>query len=112
MPKINRLKPEKIYEKVFKKGKSFKEGFLILKIVSNNLKINRFAFIVSKKVSKKATLRNKVKRRLRELVRTKMPESKKGIDGILIASPGLETKDFQEIKKSLDKLFRKAKLIQ
>ena len=111
LSEINRLKKKKDFEKVFKKGKSFKEDFLILKIISNNLEVSRFGFIVSQKISKRASLRNKIKRRLRESVRLRLLKIKKGIDGVLITSPGLETKDFWEIEKSIDKLFKKAKLI-
>lgn len=108
LPKMYRLKKNKDIDKVFKKGKTIKEDFLILKILKNNLTKNRFSFIVSQKVSKKATLRNKIKRRLSELVRIKFKKIRKNIDVIIIAVPGLETKDFWEIKESLDKLFEKA----
>ena len=111
LPKENRLKKNKDFEKVFKEGKGFKEDLLVLKKVKNNLKSSRFGFVVSKTFFKKATLRNKIKRRLRELVRIKLNEIKKGIDVVIIAKPGLETKDFQEIKEIVNKLFKKAKII-
>jgi len=111
LPKENRLKKNKDFEKVFKEGKGFKEDLLVLKKVKNNLKNSRFGFVVSKTFFKKATLRNKIKRRLRELVRIKLNEIKKGIDVVIIAKPGLETKDFQEIKEIVNKLFKKAKII-
>lgn len=111
LPKANRLKKKKDFEKVFKEGKRFKEDFLFLKIRKNNLKVSRFGFVVSQKISKKATIRNKIKRRLRELVRLKLPKIKTGIDGALIVKEGLENKDFWEIEELMDKLFKKADLI-
>jgi len=111
LPKLNRLKRKRDFERVFKKGKGFKEDFLVLKFVSNNLKKNRFGIIVSQKISKKATLRNKIKRRLRTLLKTILPKIKKGIDVVLVALPGLEKKDFLELKETLNKLFKKAKLL-
>jgi len=110
VPKKNRLQKKTEIVRVFKKGKGFKEDFLILKLVKNNLEKSRFSFIISQKVSKKATTRNKIKRRLSEIVRLKLKKIKKGIDVILIACPGLEEKDFWEIEKSLDKLFLRANL--
>jgi len=110
VPKKNRLQKKTEIVRVFKKGKGFKEDFLILKLVKNNLEKSRFSFIISKKVSKKATTRNKIKRRLSEIVRLKLKKIKKGIDVILIACPGLEEKDFWEIEESLDKLFLRANL--
>lgn len=111
LPKANRLKKKKDIENVFKNGTGFKEDFLILKVVKNNLKNSRFAFIVSQKVSKKATLRNKIRRRLSELVRRRLPTVPLGIDMVLVAVSGLEEKDFWEIEESLNKLFNKAKMI-
>ena len=109
LPKVNRLRKKKDIEGVFKKGKRFKEDFLILKTTKNTLSQTRFGFIVSRRVSKKATLRNKVKRRLREMVGKKAKKLKKGLDILLVACPGLETKDFWEIDEALNKLFEKAK---
>ncbi len=106
----NQLKKEEDIKKVFKKGKVFKEDFLILRLANNSLKNSRFGFIVSKKVSKKASLRNKLKRRLREAVRVKIKKIKTDIDGLLIAAPGLERRNFWEIDNSINKIFLRAKL--
>lgn len=112
LPKANRLKKKKDFEKVLRTGTGLKEDFLILKFVSNNLKKSRFGIIVSLKISKKATIRNRIKRRLRQLIRLKLSEIKKGIDVVLIATPGLETKDFWEIEETINRLFKKAKIIR
>jgi len=110
-PRVNRLKKKSEIERVFKEGKKFKEDFLILKLAKNSLNKVRFAFIVSQKVSKKATIRNKIRRRLKDLAQSKLKKIKKGMDVLLIALPGLETKDFWEIEEIINKLFSKAKLI-
>jgi ribonuclease P protein component len=112
LSKVNRLKKKRDLERVFLGGKRFKEGFLVLKIAKNTLPKTRFGFIVSQKVSKKATLRNKIKRRLREVVSKKEKNFKKGLDILLTARPGLETKDFWEIDESLNRLFKKAKCLK
>lgn len=110
LPKKNRLKKKKDFERIFKKGKGLNGDFLFLKIAKNNLKESRFGFVVSKKVSKKAVVRNKVKRRLREAVKLKLPGVKAGIDGVLITRPGIESKTFAELKETVSELFKKAKL--
>ncbi len=111
LPQVNRLKKEKDFDKVFKKGKSFKNSFLILRILQNNLKESHFGFIVSKKVSKKAILRNKIKRRLRDIIRQNIKNIKKGIDVVLIVLPGLEKNNFLETKEILNTLLKKAGLV-
>ena len=111
LAKINRLRKNKDIQKVFEKGRIFKKDLLILKILSNDLDESRFAFVVSKKFSKKAVDRNKIKRKLREAVCLNLKKIQKGVDIIVIASPGLAVKDFKEIKEILGKLFKKAKII-
>ncbi len=111
LPKNNRLRQKKDIDDVFRKGKGFKEDFLILKTKKNNLDKLRFGFVVSQKVSKKASLRNKIKRRLREIVRKKLKNFKKGTDNLIITAPGAETKDFREIEETINKLFKKANIL-
>ena len=111
LPPKNRLKKKTDFKRIFKEGKGFKEDFLILKTKNNNLNYSRFGFIVGKNFSKKATLRNEIKRKLRELIRIRMPEIKKGMDTVLIVTPGLGNKDFWEIREILNKLLKKARLI-
>ena len=112
LPETNRLKKEKDFEKLFKKGKAYKEDFLSLRVVKNNLKDSRFGFIVSNKFSKKAVVRNNIKRRLRSLIRAKMPDIKKGIDAAIIVIPGLEIDNFWELEEKINKLFEKAGILK
>jgi len=112
LPKANRLKKKKDFEKVFKEGKRFKEDFLFLKIRKNNLKVSRFGFVVGQKISKKAAIRNKIKRKLSELVKLKLPKIKTGIDGVFIVKEGLENKDFWEMKEIIEKIFALGKILK
>jgi len=111
LPKENRLKKKKDFEKLFKEGKSFSEKFLVLKINKNNLNNNRFGFIVSKKISKKAVARNKIKRQLREIVRKEINNYQKGFDVAVIALPGIESKNFEEMSQALERILKKIKIL-
>jgi len=111
LPKLNRLKKKKDFEKVFKLGKGAKLNFIALKLNKNGLKNSRFGFVVSLKVSKKAVVRNKIKRRLRESVKKKIDNIKKGFDIVLVAFPDSKNKDFQEINKTVEKLFKKTGIL-
>jgi ribonuclease P protein component len=108
LPKINRIKKKKDFEIIFKKGASSKNSLLVLKILKNNFSESRFGFIVSQKVSKKATARNKVRRRLAEIISAEFKNIKDGLDIVLISLPGIEKKDFLEMKDALQKLLSKA----
>lgn len=112
LPKVNRLKKKKEFEKVFKKGRFLKEDFLILKAIPNNLKNSRFGFIISSKVSKKAVVRNKIKRWLRNIVLFKLKEDnqmKEMMDVVIIVKPGILIKNFQEVEVVINKIFQKLK---
>lgn len=62
----------------------------------------RTGYTVSKKVSKKAVTRNRIKRRLREAVREVMPEhGHAGHDYIIIARRAAETAEFTELTERL-----------
>ncbi len=98
LPKINRIKKKKDFEAIFKNSKTTRTNFFIFKISKNKLDINRFGFVVSQKVSKRAVVRNKVRRRLAELMKVESEKMKTGIDLIVIALPGIEKKEFSEIK--------------
>lgn len=110
LTKPHRLTKKKEFERVFKKGKGFKEDFLFLRFVQNNAKKSRFAIVVSRKVSKNASTRNKIKRRIRAIIGQKIPKLKKGVDSVLVALPGLGTKDFWEVEATINQLFKKSKL--
>ena len=111
LPKLNRITKKKDFERIFKKSKSFKNNLFILKIMENCLELNRFGFIVSQKVSKKATIRNKVRRRLIESVKSETDKMRPGTDLVFIALHGIEKKEFSDIKKVLHDMLVKAKLI-
>lgn len=111
LPKTNRIKKKKDFELIFKNGTSFKNKLFILRFIKNNSDQNRFGFIVSQKVSKKATVRNKTRRRLTEAVKARRKKIKPGKDFVLIALSGIEKKELSDIREALDDTLVKAKLI-
>ncbi len=96
---------------VFKNGESAKSGFLICKILKNSLPGSRFGFVVSKKISNKATVRNKVKRLLRNSVFSQLGLLKKTVDVVMIVLPGIEKKEFLDIQNMVAGALKKLKVI-
>lgn len=111
LPQNNRLQKKKDIEAVFKKGKSFREESLVLKAAENGLNVSRFGFVVSKKISGKAVERNKIRRKLSEVIRLNSEEIKKGFDILLIAIKKVEVKKIKELESLTGKLFKKADLL-
>lgn len=113
LTKQHRLKKNKDFELVFKRGKTFDGKFLFLKIIKrNNLKVSRFGLVVGTKISKKATIRNKIKRRLRDVIRKRLEDIKSGFDVIIGAKTLVVDKSYQEIKEELEGLLEKAGVLK
>jgi ribonuclease P protein component len=111
LAKKYRLKKRKDFARVYKFGKGIKGNFLFIKKAENNLNVSRFGIVVSKNLAKKATLRNKIKRRIREIIRANLPQLKEGFDVVIIALSGIEKRSFLEIKEEIEKLFSKSSLL-
>lgn len=109
--KQNRLTKKKDFDNVFKKGRSSFDKIIGIKIVQNDFDFCRIGIMVSVKVDKRAVIRNKIKRQIRNITQKFLPDIKNGHDIVIIAQPFIAEKDFSEIEKSINKHFKKLKLI-
>ncbi len=112
LAKQYRLQKDKDLKLVFKNGKAFSAGFLFLKLKKNNLQVSRFGFIVGKRISKKAAIRNKIKRRLREIIRKNLDNIKSEFDIVIWVKPVIADKNYQEIEQDIKELLKKSRLIK
>jgi len=85
---------------------------LVCKTAKNGLKTVRFCFIVSKRISNKAVIRNKLKRQLREAVMAQLARANPGADCVLIAYSGLETKKYGDLAMAVEKLLNKSGVLK
>lgn len=105
------LKKKKDFDEVFQNGKSIASKYLVFYWNPNNKDNNRYGFSISKRIGK-AVVRNKLKRRLKEIIRTDIESNySKGYDIIIIARNPVNSLDFHGIKKDLKKLYRRAGLV-
>lgn len=110
--KKNRIIKEKDFEKIFKKGKGKYGKSLGLKYLKNNLTFNRFAVVVSTKVSKKAVVRNKIKRQIRKILKKQKYNKKNNYDIIILTLSPIISKTFLEIEKDVFYLLQSQKLLE
>lgn len=75
---------------------------LVIKVAKNNIKESRFGFVVSKKIDKKATARNKIKRELRNIVQENLGRIKPGFDFLIIVKKQ-NGKGYDELEEELKK---------
>ena len=108
----HRLAKRSDIEAVHARGRSFFVGNLGIRLAKNNLKTSRFTVVTSLKISKRATERNKLKRRLREIIRKDiLPKTKPGFDGIILTKKPLLEMSFNELRALCINLFKKARLV-
>lgn len=107
-----RIRKQKDFDRIFSEGSFFSEGFLSIKVVKNNYKHPRFAFVVSNKISKKACERNYIRRMLRECVRLRIDSIIPSIDIVFIVRSNVSDRDFLAVDKVVDRLLKKSGLIK
>jgi ribonuclease P protein component len=93
---------------VYDEGKSWTGKEVVIRALPNGLGSSRYGFVVSRRVGK-AVIRNRVKRRLREIIR-KIPV-KPGWDIILIARIPAAVAGFMDLSQSVRKLIIRAELL-
>ncbi len=110
LEKKNRICLDKEFDRAFKTGQSFYAGILGIKAANNNLSETRLGLLVGLKVSKKAIIRNKLKRQIRAIIGQEIPKLKEGKDIVVIVLPPIIEKNFSEIKEALLKGLKKLNL--
>lgn len=106
-PKKNRLLKSRDFQRVYRKGKWVANRELIINFEKHQDPNSRIGFTVSKKVSKRAVDRNRIKRQFREWYRTHKQDFF-SIDIVMTAKPALNEKTAEEIQESLDDIWHKA----
>jgi ribonuclease P protein component len=96
------------YLAVYESGRAFAENLLVIKILANSLDTTRVGFSVTKDIGK-ATVRNRVKRLLKENVR--LLGIKDGWDIVFIARRGIVDADYHKLHSVIVKLLRRAGLL-
>ena len=74
----------------------------------NDLPHVRLAVVVSNKISRKAVVRNRLRRQTKEILRQALSDSAKGCDLVFIGQPSLVGGDFLEIKEAVVDLLKKS----
>ena len=102
----NRIRLKKEFTEVKNKGRILYSplfGFLTYK---ENDDQKKFGFIVSKKISKRAVDRNKIRRILSEVVRKNLEKFKDGTRIIFLTKKEILDKKYNEIEKEVERFIK------
>lgn len=88
------------FQRVYKKGKSYANKYLIMYILEQDAQKNRIGISVSKKVGN-SVVRHRLTRLIRESYRMSEEHFRRGFDIIVIARTSAKGKSYHEIESAL-----------
>ena len=104
-----RLTRRRDFSAVFRGGQVWGNRLLAVRAGANGLDHNRYGFIISKRLGK-AVVRNKIRRRLKEGIRSQ--PTRPGWDVIVSARPSAAEASFQQLGASVAKLLGQAGILR
>lgn len=105
-----RLREPARFREARRAGKSWTNSLLVLCVLPNGLSQCRFGFSVSRQLGN-AVRRNRVRRRLREIVRLHLAVIGPGWDVVIIARSPAAQADFSTLEMACLALLRRASLL-
>ena len=111
LKRINRLKKRYQFNYVYKSGEHFSGEHIVLYVVSSKTKNIKVGLAVTRKIGH-AVVRNRVRRRLREIVKKQVPNLKQNYNIIVVARENVINASFEKLTNEFIKLIKKANLIK
>lgn len=106
LPRKQRLFGSGIKE-VLKKGNSISSELFNIKFVPIGAAPSKFSVITSLRVSKKAATRNKIRRRIGEIIRFDTPKTRRGYFIVITVKPTAVDKEFKDLKENLTNILNR-----
>lgn len=109
LKKVNRLKKRYQFSYVYRSGTKYSGKCLSLYTASSNTKNIKVGLCVTKKIGH-AVKRNKVRRRLREIVKKYLPNLNQKFNIVVVAKDNILDFEFSTIESDFVNLLKKADL--
>ncbi len=103
LPKKFNLSDKSEINKVFREGKVIISPWFNIRFIYTGSKLSRFSVITGLKISKKAVIRNNLKRKISEIIRTNVAKIKAGHDIVLMTKPKILNESYDRLKEILIK---------
>lgn len=111
LSRANRLQGDKSVARIYRRGQSVRVGPLSLKHAPNQLDRSRLGVVVSKKISKSAPKRNRIRRRIYEHYRRNWDRVVPGQDMLVsVFADTVVDEAAPQLAEQLNELLRRAKL--
>lgn len=106
-----RISKKKDFDIILKSKSKFYSNNFVLRFSKNELSKSRFCVVISKKISKKAVIRNKIRRRIYEIIRLNYDKIKPGFDFMILPKLSVLKLDYCDIERDLNYVFKKANIL-
>ncbi|NEP01866.1 MAG: ribonuclease P protein component [Symploca sp. SIO2E9] len=129
LPQANRLRHWRDFQTVYQKGNRLSSRYLSLRCLrakqnavgsslpaawglNNQSEFStRIGISISQKVSKKAVIRNRIKRQLRAVLRQFLPQMSLGWDIVIVVRPSAKECDYAQFLRELKQLLVEAEVL-
>lgn len=105
LARTHRIVRPQDFSRIYRSGKRFGNTFLVLHHLPTS-SVSRVGIVISTKVSKKSTRRNRIKRILREEMQKNLSRLSTG-DYVIVVRPAMRDEESQDIRDLLAKVFAK-----
>jgi ribonuclease P protein component len=110
LPKTYRLKHWRDFKAVYSRGKRFRGQHLAIIVLPESPSIQQIGISISRKVSKKAVVRNLIKRRIRHACRELLPQLSSGWNIIIAVRYSATECEYEDFLRELKRLFIQAEV--
>lgn len=128
LPQLNRLKHPQDFSTVYRQGLRQSQGSLNLRayqrlspgpqspdsgvdVLLPRMSPTRFGISISQKVSKRAVIRNRIKRQIRAALRHLLPRIAPGWDVVIVVLPSAKGCNYGEFLQQLEQLLAQAEVL-
>lgn len=118
LPQANRLKHRSCFQKVYQNGVRYSSSHLVLRAIAESISPNqihlsstRIGISISQKVSKKAVIRNRIKRQIRGAILELLPYISLGWKVVIVVRPTAVECKYEHFLRELKQLLVKAEII-
>lgn len=108
LPKENRLVEPYDFRRVGRLGRRYQSPFFSLTVAPQKQTAPpRFGFVVSTRIDKRAAVRNRIKRLLREAVHARLDSIPNGFDLVFATRPNIKGKSYEEVCSAVNQVLSK-----